>query len=230
MATVQAGSKVTRTYIWLSLLTFGFRLPGILMVDQWILKILLIPLAALYGLGVSIRNGLYSVGLLRGVTFGLPVISVGNLSVGGTGKTPHTEYLIRLLREYIKIAVLSRGYGRKSSGYLEVSPQYEATITGDEPLQYKRKFPDTRVAVAESRSLAIPLVLRSYPDTQLVILDDGFQHREVTPGLNLLLTEYNHLYTDDFLLPVGRLREWRQAAIRADMIIVTKCPPNLSPE
>jgi tetraacyldisaccharide 4'-kinase len=198
------------------------------MVDQWILKILLFPLAVLYGLGVAIRNGFYALGLLKGVSFSIPVISVGNLSVGGTGKTPHTEYLIRLLREHLKLAILSRGYRRKSTGYLEVLPQLDSDITGDEPLQYKRKYPDVTVVVAESRSLAIPLVIRSYPDTQVVIMDDGFQHREVVPGLNLLLTEFNRLYTRDWLLPVGRLREWRDSAKRADMIIVTKCPPALS--
>jgi len=126
------------------------------------------------------------------------------------------------------LAVLSRGYRRKSSGYLEVSPVHDATLVGDEPLQYKRKYPDVQIVVAESRSLAIPLVLRSYPDTQVVILDDGFQHREVVPGLNLLLTEFNRLYTRDLLLPVGRLREWRHSASRADMIIVTKCPMGMS--
>lgn len=199
------------------------------MVDQWILKIILFPLAMLYGLGVAIRNGLYTIGLLKGVSFNIPVISVGNLSVGGTGKTPHTEYLIRLLRDHLRIAVLSRGYRRKSSGYLEVNPYNNADLVGDEPLQYKRKYPDVQVIVAESRSLAIPLLLRSYPDTQVVILDDGFQHREVVPGLNLLLTEYNRLYTRDWLLPVGRLREWRDAAGRADMIIVTKCPMGMTP-
>jgi tetraacyldisaccharide 4'-kinase len=194
------------------------------MVDQWILKILLFPLAVLYGLAIALRNGLYSVGLLKGVSFALPVISVGNLSVGGTGKTPHTEYLIRLLHDYLRLAVLSRGYGRKSSGYIEVSPYQDALLVGDEPLQYKRKYPDVIVSVAENRSLAIPLVLRSYPDTQAILLDDGFQHREVVPGLNLLLTEYNRLFTRDWLLPVGRLREWKDGANRADAIVVTKCP------
>lgn len=198
------------------------------MVDQWILKILLFPLAVLYGLGVAIRNGFYQAGLLKGVSFGIPVISVGNLTVGGTGKTPHTEYLIRLLREYLKLAILSRGYRRKTTGYLEVNSFHDASTVGDEPLQYKRKYPDVQVAVAESRSLAIPLVLRSYPETQVVIMDDGFQHREVQPGLNILLTEFNRLYTRDWLLPVGRLREWRQSADRADMIIVTKCPLSIS--
>lgn len=197
------------------------------MVDQWILKILLAPLAALYGVGIAIRNGLYNLGLLRGVSFSIPVISIGNLSVGGTGKTPHTEYLVRLLHEYLKIGILSRGYRRKSIGYIEVQPFHDASHVGDEPLQFKRKFPHVQVAVAESRSLAIPQLIRTYPDIQMILLDDGFQHREVNAGLNILLTEYNRLYTRDWLLPVGRLREWRNAADRADIIIVTKCPDEL---
>jgi|SRR5688572_12548021 len=198
------------------------------MIDHWILKILLTPLSILYGTGIAIRNGLYNTGLLRGVSFSIPVISIGNLSVGGTGKTPHTEYLVRLLHEYLKIGILSRGYGRKTAGYLEVSPFHDASQVGDEPLQIKRKYPDVRVAVAESRSVAIPLLIRAYPDTQVVLLDDGFQHREIEPGLNILLTEYNRLYTRDFLLPAGRLREWPNAADRADIIIVTKCPVDIS--
>lgn len=199
------------------------------MVNQWVLKLLLFPLALLYGVGVAIRNGLYSIGLLRGVSFSIPVISVGNLTVGGTGKTPHTEYLIRLLHEYLLLAVVSRGYKRKTSGYLEVTTSHDASMTGDEPLQYKRKYPHVPVAVAESRSFAIPQVIRSYPGTQVVLLDDGYQHREVVPGLNILLTEYNRLYTKDWLLPVGRLREWRNEASRADFIVITKCPENMSP-
>lgn len=198
------------------------------MVNQWTLKLLLLPLAILYGLGVAIRNGLFSIGLLRGVTFSLPVISVGNLTVGGTGKTPHTEYLIRLLHEYLPLAVVSRGYKRKTTGYLEVTPGHDASRTGDEPLQFKRKFPHVAVAVAENRSFAIPQVIRDHPATRVVLLDDGYQHREVTPGLNILLTEFNRLYTKDWLLPVGRLREWRGGAVRADVIVVTKCPDNLS--
>ena len=200
------------------------------MVDQWIFKIVLSPLAALYGLGVTIRNGFYKAGLLRGVSFSIPVISIGNLSVGGTGKTPHTEYLIRLLHEYLRIGILSRGYRRETTGYREVSTSNNASQVGDEPLQFKRKFPEVQVAVAESRSLAIPQLIRSYPDIQLILLDDGFQHREVQPGLNILLTEYNRLYMNDWLLPVGRLREWRSGAKRADIIIVTKCPADLSKE
>ena len=199
------------------------------MVNQWIFKLLLLPLAILYGLGVAIRNGLYASGLLRGVSFSIPVISVGNLTVGGTGKTPHTEYLIRLLYEYLPIAVVSRGYKRTTTGYLEVAPYNDASQVGDEPLQYKRKYPQVQVAVAESRSFAIPQVIRHHPVTKVVLLDDGYQHREVIPGLNILLTEYNRLYTKDWLLPVGRLREWRAGAKRADLIVVSKCPENLSP-
>src|SRR5688500_14340231 len=198
------------------------------MVDQWIFKIVLSPLAALYGLGVTIRNGFYKAGLLRGVSFSLPVISIGNLSVGGTGKTPHTEYLVRLLHEYIQIGILSRGYRRKTAGFLEVTSFHDASQVGDEPLQFKRKFPHIPVAVAENRSLAIPLLIRAYPDLQAILLDDGFQHREIEPGLNILLTEYNRLYTRDWLLPVGRLREWRNGAERANIIVVTKCPQNIT--
>lgn len=199
------------------------------MVNQWTLKLLLLPLAVLYGIGVAIRNGLYSVGLLRGVSFSLPVISIGNLTVGGTGKTPHTEYLIRLLHEYLPLAVVSRGYKRKTTGYLEINPGHNAAQAGDEPLQYKRKYAHVPVVVAESRSFAIPQVIRNHPETKLILLDDGFQHREVIPGLNILLTEYNRLFTKDWLLPVGRLREWRSGARRADVIIITKCPDHLPP-
>lgn len=200
------------------------------MVNQWVLKLLLAPLALLYGIAVAIRNGLYNAGLLRGVVFNVPVISVGNLSVGGTGKTPHIEYLLRLLHEYLYLGVVSRGYKRSTTGYIEVQPAMDASQSGDEPLQFKRKFPHVPVAVAESRSLAIPRLISAHPQTQAVLLDDGFQHREVVPGLNILLTEYNRLYTRDLLLPVGRLREWRAGAQRADMIVVTKCPPDLSGE
>ncbi len=188
------------------------------------------PFAILYGLGVAIRNGLYSIGLLRGVSFSIPVISVGNLTVGGTGKTPHIEYLIRTLHQYLPIAVVSRGYKRKTTGYLEVSTQHDASHVGDEPLQFKRKYPHVPVAVAENRSFAIPQVIRSHPHTKVVLLDDGYQHLEVIPGLNILLTEYNRLYTKDFMLPVGRLREWPGGASRADMIVVTKCPPSVAKE
>jgi len=198
------------------------------MVQNILVKILLIPFSLLYGLGVSLRDGAYRANLLKSVTFDIPTISVGNLSVGGAGKTPHIEYLIRLLKDYINVATLSRGYGRKTQGYLLVEPQMSAQQVGDEPLQFKRKFPDIAVTVSESRAFGIPRILMDAPETQVVLLDDAFQHRSVTPGLNILLTEYNHLFTRDFLLPSGRLREWRSAYRRADVIIITKCPSQLN--
>lgn len=194
------------------------------MVQNFLVKILLIPFSLLYGMGVSLRNAAYRLGLLKSVKFDLPVISVGNLSVGGAGKTPHIEYLIRLLKDYINVATLSRGYGRKTHGYLLVEPEMSAEQVGDEPLQFKRKFHDLTAAVSESRAFGIPRIIMDAPQTQLVLLDDAFQHRAVTPGLNILLSEYSHLFTKDWLLPSGRLREWRAAYQRADIIIVTKCP------
>jgi tetraacyldisaccharide 4'-kinase len=192
------------------------------MVQSTLVKILLAPFSLLYGIMMSLRDFFYRKGLLKSVEFNLPVISVGNLSVGGAGKTPHIEYIITLLRDYINIATLSRGYRRKTRGYLEVQQ------VGDEPLQFKRKFPEVMVTVSESRSFGIPQIVSQRPETQLVLLDDAFQHRSVKPGMNILLTEYNHPFTRDYLLPSGRLREWRSGYERADIIIVSKCPPELS--
>lgn len=182
----------------------------------------------LYGLGVSLTDFFYRQQLLKSVEFNLPVISVGNLSVGGAGKTPHVEYLIRLLKDYIHLGTLSRGYKRKTRGYLEIQTGMTAEQGGDEPLQYKSKFPDIVVTVSESRSFAIPQIVGNHPQTQVIILDDAFQHRAVKPGLNILLTEYDMPFTRDYLLPAGRLREWRSAYTRADVIVVSKCPPQLS--
>lgn len=194
------------------------------MLQTTLAKILLAPFSFLYGMGVSLRNWFYRRNLLKGISFNLPVISVGNLSVGGAGKTPHIEYLIRSLDPYINIATLSRGYRRKTKGYIQVQPHMNAEQVGDEPLQYKRKFPDVQVTVAEERAFAIPKIVGARPDTQLILLDDAFQHRAVKPGLNILLTEFDRPFTRDYLLPSGRLREWRSAYTRADVIIVTKCP------
>lgn len=198
------------------------------MLQNIVVKILLLPFSLLYGLGVSGRDFFYRTGLLKSVKFNIPLISVGNLSVGGAGKTPHIEYLVRLLHDYLNVATLSRGYGRKTQGYLTVQPDATAEQVGDEPLQFKRKFPDLTVTVAESRAFAIPRLLSEAPDTQVILLDDAFQHRSVTPGLNILLTEYSHPFTKDWLLPSGRLREWRSSYKRADLIAVTKCPKVLS--
>ncbi len=199
------------------------------MSEDIVIRILLFPLALLYGLGVIIRNLLYQIGILRSVRFDLPVISVGNLSVGGAGKSPHIEYLIRWLDQFIEVAVLSRGYGRSTSGYRPVTSIDTAEMVGDEPLQFKRKFPDVAVCVSESRALGVPEVVKRNPETQVVLLDDAFQHLAVTPGLNILLTEFAHPFTRDWLLPSGRLREGRSNYRRADIIVVTKCPPELTP-
>jgi tetraacyldisaccharide 4'-kinase len=198
--------------------------------DDILIRILLLPLALLYGLVVGLRNTLYRVGVLRSVRFDLPVISVGNLSVGGAGKSPHIEFLLRWLSQYIDVAVLSRGYGRKTDGYRMVSIIDTAEQVGDEPLQFKRKFPDVAISVSESRALGIPELVKRNPNLQCVLLDDAFQHLAVTPGLNILLTEFNRPFTRDWLLPSGRLREWRHGYRRADIIVVTKCPPDLSPQ
>lgn len=198
--------------------------------QQLLVRLLLSPFALLYGLAVSLRNALYRAGIVKPVHFDLPVISVGNLSVGGTGKTPHIEYLIRLLKDYIRVGVLSRGYLRKTRGFRFVSRASNAEEVGDEPLQFKLKYDDIVVAVSESRSLAIPQMVMRHPDLQIILLDDAFQHRSVEPAMHILLTEHDRLFTRDFLLPAGRLREWRQAYRRAHQIIVTKCPPTLTRE
>ncbi len=201
------------------------------MIQKILAQIFLAPFALLYGIGVSLRDFFYRKGLLKGYKFNVPVISVGNLSVGGAGKTPHIEYLIRLLKDYLNIATLSRGYKRKTKGYLEVKSSHNAEDVGDEPLQFKRKYGnDITVTVSESRAFGIPEIVRYYPDTQAILLDDAFQHRSVEPGLNILLTEFGKPFTRDQLLPVGRLREWRSAYQRADIIIVSKCPPQMSEE
>ncbi|MEZ4921288.1 MAG: tetraacyldisaccharide 4'-kinase [Saprospiraceae bacterium] len=194
------------------------------MPEDIVIRILLLPVALLYGVGITFRNLFYRIGLLRSVRFDLPVISVGNMSVGGTGKSPHIEYLMRWLDTYIHVAVLSRGHGRKTSGYRRVHIEDSALLCGDEPLQFKRKFPHIPVSVSESRALGVPELVRLNPQTQCVLLDDAFQHIAVTPGMNILLTEFKRPFTRDWLLPSGRLREWRSGYRRADIIIVTKCP------
>lgn len=198
------------------------------MIQRLLFRVLLAPFALLYGIGVSVRNWLYFRGVLKSVSFDIPVISVGNLTMGGAGKTPHLEYLIRLLKDYIEVATLSRGYMRKTRGFRVVDPSDTVEKVGDEPLQFKRKFRDVLVTVSESRMFGVPQILSLKPDTQVVLLDDAFQHLAVRPGLNILLTEFNRPYTRDFVLPSGRLREWPGASERADVIVVTKCPDGLT--
>jgi len=187
-------------------------------------RILLAPISALYGLAISIRNLIYDAKLLKSAEFSLPVINVGNLTVGGEGKTPHVEYLLMLLQPFVNIATLSRGYKRKSKGFRFVKANDKVADVGDEPLQFKKKFPNNVVAVSESRAIAITEIIKSFPQTQVIILDDAFQHLSVKPGLNILLTSYDKIFVDDYLLPSGRLREFRSAYKRADIIIISKCP------
>ncbi len=189
-----------------------------------LLKPLLYPFSLLYGLVVWLRNKLYDIGLLSGVQFSLPVISIGNLSVGGTGKTPHIEYLLRLLQYEYKVATMSRGYKRKTRGFMLAGNQTTAREIGDEPMQFFVKFPETIVSVCEDRMTGIPELLSRRPDAEIVLLDDAFQHRSVRPGLNLLITDYSRPFYKDFILPFGSLREGRNAYRRADIIIVSKCP------
>ena len=194
------------------------------MIQQFLVKLLLSPFSLLYSIGIGLRDLLYSIKFFKSISYNFPIISIGNLSVGGTGKTPHVEYLIKELQPYIRVGVLSRGYSRKTKGFFYVDPQSDASTVGDEPLQIKRKFPDSIVAVVENRALGIPQLLKSRPDLKVILLDDGFQHRPIKPGLNILLTDYNSMFTRDYLLPVGRLREFRSSYKRANFIIVTKTP------
>jgi tetraacyldisaccharide 4'-kinase len=191
-------------------------------------KILLAPLSLLYGFIVSLRIFSYRIGLQRSSRFDVPTICVGNLSMGGAGKSPHIEYLIRLLEPYISVAVLSRGYRRKTEGFLFVEPKSTALDVGDEPLQFKRKFPQVAVAVGERRAYAIPQMMVRYPELQTILLDDAFQHLAVRPYLNVLLTEFSQPFTRDYLVPSGNLRESRNGAERAQIIVVTKCPLDIT--
>lgn len=200
------------------------------MVRNWILKILLFPLSIIYGLFSFLYSFLYDFKILEPIKFALPVLNIGNLTVGGTGKTPHTEYLINFLKPYIKVAALSRGYKRKSNGFLEVSVNSTVKDVGDEPLLFKLKYQELGVFVSESRVEGISQILMKYPDVQTILLDDAYQHREIRPALNLLLTEYDRPFFDDFFLPYGRLREWKSAYKRADAVIVTKCPVDMTNE
>lgn len=193
-------------------------------------RIILFPLALLYWLVIAIRNFLYDHRIFKSSSFGLPLICVGNLSVGGTGKSPMVEYLVLLLKGQFRVATLSRGYKRKTKGYTLANPSTTALEIGDEPMLFHIKFPDVPVAVGEERLDAIPQLLHDRPDTEVVILDDAFQHRAVRAGLNILLTDFNNLFTRDFYLPTGDLRDQRSSYKRADIIVVTKCPPALEEE
>ncbi|WP_276502259.1 tetraacyldisaccharide 4'-kinase [Terrimonas pollutisoli] len=191
-------------------------------------RILLLPFALIYWLVIAVRNWMYNKKLLRSTSFGLPLICVGNLSVGGTGKSPMVEWLIRLLKDQFKIATLSRGYKRRTKGYALANERSTALDIGDEPMQFHHKFPDVPVAVGEERLVAIPQLLHDRPETEVIILDDAFQHRAISAGLNIILTEYSNLFTRDFYLPTGDLRDLKSEYKRAHIIVVTKCSPELT--
>lgn len=195
-----------------------------------VVRILLFPLALIYGTVVWLRNRLYDSGFYSSIEFSVPVISVGNLSVGGTGKTPHIEYLIRLLQYRFQTATMSRGYKRRTQGFLLADAETNALKIGDEPMQYHMKYPGLVVSVAEERMTGIPRLLQQRPSVEVVLLDDAFQHRSVKAGVNILITDYNKPFFKDRILPAGTLRENRAAYKRADVIIVSKCPATLTKE
>lgn len=193
-----------------------------------ILRYLLFPFAILYGWITSIRNFLYDKGILKSYSFDVPVIAVGNLSVGGTGKTPQIEYLIRLLSPNYRIATLSRGYKRKSEGFIIADANSNSELLGDEPYQMHLKFPEVTVAVDANRKNGIEQLIKQQLKPDVILLDDAYQHRQVKAGFYILLTAYDDLFCDDFMLPTGNLRESRVGAQRSNMIIVTKCPKDIS--
>ena len=193
-------------------------------------RVLLFPFAVLYGLVVFIRNRLYDMGRLKYSEFNFPLICVGNIAVGGTGKSPMVEYLVDLLQHEFKVATLSRGYKRKTKGYVLAGANTTALEIGDEPMQFHLKFPKVPVAVGEERLVGIPHLLQDHPDLRAIILDDAFQHRTVKAGWNILLTEYSNLYSNDFFLPTGDLRDEWSSAKRAEVIVVTKCPFDITEE
>ena len=193
-------------------------------INEW-----LKPLSWFYGMGVQFRNFLFDAGILKSRSFDLPVIAVGNITVGGTGKTPHVEYLVRLLKDVEKVAVLSRGYKRKTHGFLIADEQTGAHDIGDEPFQMKKKYPDVTIAVDKNRRRGIEQLASTDPELNVVLLDDAFQHRYVKPGINILLVDYHRLIIYDKLLPAGRLREPLSGKNRADIVIVTKCPAEMKP-
>lgn len=188
-------------------------------------RILLYPFSLIYGLIVFIRNTCYDAGIFKSKSFKIPIISVGNLELGGSGKTPMVEYLIRLLKDDFKLSTLSRGYGRKTKGFRWVKPDEDSNLTGDEPLQIKLKFQNVGVAVCENRVIGIQEIQQQH---DLILMDDAFQHRAVKPGFSLLLFDYHQIQKPKILLPAGNYREFFSGRKRADIIVMTKCPEVLS--
>lgn len=192
-----------------------------------LIRILLLPFTVLYACIILLRDAFYRWGVFSRTSFDIPIVCIGNLAVGGTGKTPHIEWLIQRLKNNHRIAVLSRGYKRKTAGYQQASFQSTAEQLGDEPYQIYRKFPEITVAVDANRVMGIPNILGDHPETELILMDDGFQHLPLKASCYILLTDYNNLFTQDYLMPSGLLREFRSAYKRADFIIVSKCPAQM---
>ena len=186
------------------------------------MRFLLYPFSLMYGIVIDIRNFLFDINIFKSKSYNIPIICVGNITAGGTGKTPHTEYILSLLSDK-KTAVLIRGYGRKTSGLLLVETNSESEKIGDEPLQIKQNFPNTIVVVSGNRRIGIEKILDSYPETEVIIMDDGFQHRWVKAGMYIALNNYENPIYSDYLIPMGRLRESKNALRRANIIITTKC-------
>ena len=178
----------------------------------------------MYAIITKLRGLLFDTGIIKSSEFDIPIINVGNLAVGGSGKTPHIEYIIELLRNDYNIATLSRGYGRKTKGFREVETSSTAQESGDEPLQIKLKYPEIKVFVGKDRVEAVTKLLFAEPHIDVILLDDAYQHRAIKAGLNILLTDYEKIFTRDKSMPRGRLREYPAAANRADLVIVSKCP------
>ena len=190
---------------------------------------LLIPLSFIYGSIIAIRNLLFDYGIFKAVSHNIPIICIGNLSVGGTGKTPHTQYIINLLKPDYKVAILSRGYGRKISNLQIVESTSKPSEVGDEPLQLKQNNPDCLVVVEKNRNKGVKHILKDSPETEVILLDDGYQHRWIKAGFNILITPYYYPYYKDSLMPVGNLRESKKGAERANAIVFSKTPENINP-
>ena len=194
-----------------------------------LLQYVLTPFSWLYGMGVYVRNKFFDWGILKETSFNVPVVGVGNITVGGTGKTPHVEYILECLRYKRNIAVLSRGYKRKTRGFILASAKSTPDDIGDEPLQIYEKFGGTvKVAVCESRVKGIRELIKQFPKINLIVLDDSFQHRYIKPKVNIMLMDYTRPVYSDHILPLGRMRESGDARYRADMVITTKCPSDIS--
>ena len=193
------------------------------------MRYLLFPLTFIYGSITAIRNLLFDYGILKSQSYTIPIICIGNLSVGGTGKTPHTQYLLDLLKNNYKVAVLSRGYGRKNSNLQFVEITSNAFEVGDEPLQLKQNNPECLVVVEKNRNKGVKQILKDFPETEVILLDDGYQHRWIKAGFNILITPFSSPYYKDYLMPVGKLRESKKGVSRANAVIFSKTPENTNP-